>query len=130
MYDTQPEADDDLRSDERAHARLLADLPPQHPAGLAGKALARVAGRHRSPGGNALRAAMLGANDGLVSNRSLVTGAAGLTFAIGGLWAWALSERVARHPCTAPIPRAAGAGPHPVGVPSVFLVVRVLLAPA
>jgi hypothetical protein len=27
----------------------------------------------------------------------------------GGLWAWALSERAARHLCTAPIPRAARA---------------------
>ena len=34
-------------------------------------------GRHRAAGGNALRAAVLGANDGLVSNFSLVMGVAG-----------------------------------------------------
>ncbi|MGH7063623.1 MAG: VIT1/CCC1 transporter family protein, partial [Stellaceae bacterium] len=45
--------------------------------GLSGKTLARLEGRRRSGGGNALRAAVLGANDGLVSNLSLVTGVAG-----------------------------------------------------
>src|SRR5262249_56704149 len=44
--------------------------------GLSGPALARLEGRHRA-GGNALRAAVLGANDGLVSNLSLVMGVAG-----------------------------------------------------
>jgi VIT1/CCC1 family predicted Fe2+/Mn2+ transporter len=39
--------------------------------------LARLEGRHRAPDGNALRAAVLGANDGLVSNFSLVMGVAG-----------------------------------------------------
>jgi VIT1/CCC1 family predicted Fe2+/Mn2+ transporter len=39
--------------------------------------LARLEGRHRSAAGNALRAAVLGANDGLVSNLSLVMGVAG-----------------------------------------------------
>jgi VIT1/CCC1 family predicted Fe2+/Mn2+ transporter len=39
--------------------------------------LARLEGRHRAVGGNALRAAVLGANDGLVSNLSLVMGVAG-----------------------------------------------------
>jgi hypothetical protein len=43
---------------------------------VAGKALTRVEGHHRSLGGSALRAAMPGANDGLVSNLSLVTGVA------------------------------------------------------
>jgi hypothetical protein len=48
--------------------------------------------------------------------RQLAVGlaAAGLTFAIGRLSAWALSERAARHLSTAPISRAARAGPHPV----------------
>src|SRR5260221_10758837 len=46
------------------------------PAGLTGSALARLEGRHRA-GGNALRAAVLGANDGLVSNLGLVMGVAG-----------------------------------------------------
>jgi VIT1/CCC1 family predicted Fe2+/Mn2+ transporter len=38
---------------------------------------ARLGRRHRGVGGNALRAAVLGANDGLVSNFSLVMGVAG-----------------------------------------------------
>ncbi|MFN3996253.1 VIT1/CCC1 transporter family protein [Algoriphagus sp.] len=41
--------------------------------------LARFEKRHRSVGGNALRAAVLGGNDGLVSNFSLVMGIAGAT---------------------------------------------------
>jgi VIT1/CCC1 family predicted Fe2+/Mn2+ transporter len=45
--------------------------------GLEGGALAQLEGRHRAAGGNALRAAVLGANDGLVSNLSLVMGVAG-----------------------------------------------------
>jgi VIT1/CCC1 family predicted Fe2+/Mn2+ transporter len=45
--------------------------------GLAGPAVGRLEGRHRAVGGNALRAAVLGANDGLVSNLSLVMGVAG-----------------------------------------------------
>jgi len=47
------------------------------PRGAIGPALAKLEGRHRSVGGNALRAAVLGANDGLVSNLSLVTGVIG-----------------------------------------------------
>lgn len=35
--------------------------------------------QHRSVGGNAIRAAVLGGNDGLVSNFSLVMGIAGAT---------------------------------------------------
>src|SRR5258708_35562335 len=46
------------------------------PGGATGSSLARLEGRHRT-GGNALRAAVLGANDGLVSNLSLVMGVAG-----------------------------------------------------
>jgi VIT1/CCC1 family predicted Fe2+/Mn2+ transporter len=45
--------------------------------GFAGSDVARLEGRHRTAGGNALRAAVLGANDGLVSNLSLVMGVAG-----------------------------------------------------
>lgn len=61
--------------------------------------LARFEKRHRSVGGNALRAAVLGGNDGLVSNFSLVMGVAGATSGqsevlltgIAGLLAGALS---------------------------------------
>ncbi len=46
---------------------------------ISGSNLARFEKRHRSVGGNALRAAVLGGNDGLVSNFSLVMGIAGAT---------------------------------------------------
>jgi len=76
MYDRQPEAQNTaLPVDERSHARLLSAIVGQ--TGLDGNALDRFEGRHRAIGGNALRAAVLGANDGLVSNLSLVMGVAG-----------------------------------------------------
>ncbi len=76
-YDTQPDAvAGGLSADERSHARIIHAASAGH-HGLAGPALARLEGRHRSAAGNALRAAVLGANDGLVSNLSLVMGVAG-----------------------------------------------------
>lgn len=79
MYDDQPEAHGTgLPGDERSHARILRDIQT---VGLPGDAIARMEGRHRSIGGNALRAAVLGANDGLVSNLSLVMGVAGAALA-------------------------------------------------
>jgi VIT1/CCC1 family predicted Fe2+/Mn2+ transporter len=81
-YDTQPEARAaGLPRDERSHARLFAAIGRQQPAGLVGSALAQLEGRHQAGGGNALRAAVLGANDGLVSNVSLVMGVAGADLA-------------------------------------------------
>jgi vacuolar iron transporter family protein len=78
QYDQQPEAvAAGLPEDERSHSRIIqAAARPPH-GGVAGSTLARLEGRHRSVGGNALRAAVLGANDGLVSNLSLVMGVAG-----------------------------------------------------
>ena len=76
-YDTQPEtAGTGMRSQERMHARLLGSLALES-GGTSGADLARLEGRHRTVGGNALRAAVLGANDGLSSNLSLVMGVAG-----------------------------------------------------
>ena len=78
LYDGQPEARaTTLPADERSHARLLGLMAGTSPAGVEGRTLARLEGRHRAVGGNALRAAVLGANDGLVSNLSLVMGVAG-----------------------------------------------------
>ncbi|MBX2899414.1 MAG: VIT1/CCC1 transporter family protein [Cyclobacteriaceae bacterium] len=45
----------------------------------AGENISKFEKRHRSVGGNAIRAAVLGGNDGLVSNFSLVMGVAGAT---------------------------------------------------
>lgn len=67
-----------MTEEERMHARVLGTVLAKS-AGLEGGALARIEGRHRNVGGNALRAAVLGANDGLCSNLSLVMGVAGAT---------------------------------------------------
>jgi len=66
---------------------------------MSGEVLARLEGRHRAAGGNALRAAVLGVNDGLVSNLSLIMGVAGaslqqttiLLTGLAGLLAGAIS---------------------------------------
>ena len=80
-YRDQPEARDArMAADERSHARLFQAIG-ERTAGLSGGAIARLEGRHRAGGGNALRAAVLGANDGLVSNVSLVMGVAGAELA-------------------------------------------------
>ena len=75
-YDVQPESRGTaMPAEERSHARLLRSLSGG--AGVEGAALGRLEGRHRAASGNALRAAVLGANDGLLSNFSLVMGVAG-----------------------------------------------------
>ncbi len=84
MYDSQPEATGtSLPQDERSHARLFRELAGA--GGLAGGELARIEGRHRSTGGNALRAAVLGASDGVLSNTSLIMGVAGAAISNGAV---------------------------------------------
>ncbi len=79
-YDNQPEAiSAGMPQTERSHARIIEAAAQPLRGGIAGGTLARLEGRHRT-GGNALRAAVLGANDGLVSNLSLVMGVAGAEF--------------------------------------------------
>ena len=70
-------AQPEMSASEQSHARLLRQIGQNTPGGMEGGALAQIEGRHRSAGGNALRAAVLGANDGLLSNFSLVMGVAG-----------------------------------------------------
>lgn len=66
-----------LPEDEAAHARIFDALSRQR-SGVQGSIIGRIESRHRAlGGGNALRAAVLGANDGLVSNLALVAGFAG-----------------------------------------------------
>ena len=80
-YDNQPDAvAAGLPKDERSHRRVIEAVEASS-GGLTGSAIASLEGRHRGVAGNALRAAVLGANDGLVSNLSLVMGMAG---AFGG----------------------------------------------
>jgi VIT1/CCC1 family predicted Fe2+/Mn2+ transporter len=77
QYDAQPEAvAGGLPQAERSHDRIVAAMASPALVGASGSSLARLEGRHRT-GGNALRAAVLGASDGLVSNLSLVMGVAG-----------------------------------------------------
>ena len=76
-YDGQPDAEaEKFSADEKSHARLLT-MATQSKGGLPGGTVAQLEGRHRASGGNALRAAVLGANDGLLSVLSLVMGVAG-----------------------------------------------------
>jgi len=78
-YNDQPEAEAlEFSRDERSHARMLS-MASNSSGGLRGGSVAQMEGRHRAGGGNALRAAVLGANDGLVSILSLVMGVAGAT---------------------------------------------------
>ncbi len=77
-YAAQPETQSGVMpAEEDSHARVLQTIVSQTRGGLEGSALAQLEGRHRAAGGNALRAAVLGANDGLVSNLSLIMGVAG-----------------------------------------------------
>lgn len=69
-----------MAADEQSHSRLLQNITGSSSSaegGMEGGTLARLEGRHRATGGNALRAAVLGANDGLLSNLSLIMGVAG-----------------------------------------------------
>lgn len=62
---------------EHNHLRIIESLNENKSFNVSSGILKQFEGRHRSVGGNALRAAILGANDGLVSNMSLVMGVAG-----------------------------------------------------
>jgi len=83
---------------ETTHVTILRSLA-ENASNVSGSILAKFEKRHRSVGGNALRAAVLGGNDGLVSNFSLVMGIAGATAGgegvllagVAGLLAGALS---------------------------------------
>ncbi|MEN6476212.1 MAG: VIT1/CCC1 family protein [Syntrophaceae bacterium] len=98
-YDTQPEPEaQEMSAHERSHARVFGYLA-RNSKGLEGRAVARFEGRHRGAGGNALRAGVLGANDGLVSVFCLMMGVAGagvgsqtiLLSGLAGLLAGAIS---------------------------------------
>ncbi|MBK6996829.1 MAG: VIT1/CCC1 transporter family protein [Lewinellaceae bacterium] len=84
---------------EHNHLKILESLSHNSTANVSGGFLSKMEGRHKSVGGNALRAAVLGANDGLLSNMSLVMGVAGAAVAndtilltgLAGLLAGAIS---------------------------------------
>ena len=95
-----------LSGNERNHVLILQSLLANK-RGLGGEQLGRIEGKHKTVGGNALRAAVLGANDGLVSNMSLVMGVAGATdgdqgvllAGLAGLLAGALSMALGEWIC-------------------------------
>ena len=68
-----------LSADERGHASVVSALASSgnRPAASIGPDIARAEPWHRGASGNDLRAAVLGANDGLVSNFCLIIGIAG-----------------------------------------------------
>src|SRR6266540_1282422 len=72
-YDNVPEATVAMATDERIHARVLSGLTPS--TALSG--IRRGERWHRGDSSGALRAAIFGVNDGLVSNLSLVMGVTG-----------------------------------------------------
>ena len=84
-YSSQPDAQiASISADEKRHAQLLSAVNVGT-GGVKGSKIAALEGRHRAIGGNALRAAVLGANDGLVSNLSLVMGVAGAELSNGAI---------------------------------------------
>ncbi len=93
-YDGQREARAaGLPADEASHARLMEAAAGGR--GIEGSAIARFEGRHRALGGNALRAAVLGVNDGLCSNLSLVMGVAGAGLASHSIFVTGLAGLLA-----------------------------------
>jgi VIT1/CCC1 family predicted Fe2+/Mn2+ transporter len=74
-YREVDEAPDSMADEEMAHGRAMVALG----GGLPGEQIARSEGRHRAAAGGALRAAVFGVNDGLVSNLLLVLGVYGGT---------------------------------------------------
>jgi VIT1/CCC1 family predicted Fe2+/Mn2+ transporter len=84
-YAGQPEAKD-MVADEHSHAMVLKQMAQSDAgSGLIGSSVAKLEGRHRTAGGNALRAAVLGASDGLLSNFNLVMGVAGAELSNGNI---------------------------------------------
>jgi vacuolar iron transporter family protein len=87
-----------LTGTETNHVNILRAILEKQ-SKVTGPQLSKFESRHRTVGGNAIRAAVLGGNDGLVSNFSLVMGVAGATnggtgvvlAGIAGLLAGALS---------------------------------------
>jgi VIT1/CCC1 family predicted Fe2+/Mn2+ transporter len=89
LYDGEPHATPQMAADERSHARVLTRMRAGgHDGG--GRRITRHEPWHRGDRSGALRAAVFGVNDGLVSNTSLVmgfagSGAAGRTILFAGL---------------------------------------------
>ena len=68
----------EITGTETTHVSILRTILEKE-KNVSGSQLSKFESRHRSVGGNAIRAAVLGGNDGLISNFSLVMGIAGAT---------------------------------------------------
>jgi VIT1/CCC1 family predicted Fe2+/Mn2+ transporter len=98
MIVTKKKANHKITGGESNHVSILRTILEKEKK-VTGAQLSKFESRHRSVGGNAIRAAVLGGNDGLVSNFSLIMGVAGATTeqegvllaGIAGLLAGALS---------------------------------------
>ncbi len=93
------ESGEKLSGFEHNHLNIIEAVNNNKALNISGGLLSKFESRHKSVGGNALRAAVLGSNDGLVSNMSLVMGVAGaavsnntiLLTGIAGLMAGSIS---------------------------------------
>jgi VIT1/CCC1 family predicted Fe2+/Mn2+ transporter len=81
---SKKEKGEEVNPDILNHFSILDNINKSS-AGMKGGTLAKLEGRHQSVGGNALRAAVLGANDGLVTNLSLIMGVAGASVGSKGI---------------------------------------------
>ncbi len=78
IISTKQKNKQEITGSETNHVKILQSILEQDKV-TAGKYMSKFESRHRSVGGNAIRAAVLGGNDGLLSNFGLVMGVAGAT---------------------------------------------------
>jgi predicted membrane protein (TIGR00267 family) len=78
VISTKKRQQEKLSGTETTHVAILRSILESEQK-VTGAQLSRFEKKHRSVGGNAIRAAVLGGNDGLVSNFSLIMGVAGAT---------------------------------------------------
>jgi VIT1/CCC1 family predicted Fe2+/Mn2+ transporter len=78
MVSSRKKKKQEISGSETNHVKILRSII-QNEGSVSKLQLTKFETRHRSVGGNAIRAAVLGGNDGLVSNFSLVMGIAGAT---------------------------------------------------
>lgn len=98
LISTKKKNKKEISGSETNHVSILRSILEKENK-VTGVQLSKFESRHRSVGGNAIRAAVLGGNDGLVSNFSLIMGIAGasanqtgvLLAGLAGLLAGALS---------------------------------------
>ncbi len=78
VINTKQKNKQEITGTETTHVKILRSILEKEEK-VTGTQLSKFESRHRSVGGNAIRAAVLGGNDGLVSNFSLIMGIAGAT---------------------------------------------------